>query len=43
MDQDEMSNIYRGPSINASYQVSSSFGKAVSEEKINKNLMPRYR
>jgi hypothetical protein len=32
MDQDEMSNLYRGPSIDASYQVS--FGWGVSEEKI---------
>jgi hypothetical protein len=34
-DQDEMSNLYRGPTIDASYQVS--FGQAVSEEKIFKN------
>jgi hypothetical protein len=34
-DQDEMSNLYRGPSIDASYQVSVHlFGQAVSEEKI---------
>jgi hypothetical protein len=31
-DQDEMSNLYRGPSIDASYQVSVHlFGQAVSE------------
>ena len=34
MDRDKMSNLYREPSIDASYQVSGSFGKAVSEEKI---------
>ena len=33
-NQDEMSNIYRGPSIYASYQVVGSFGQAVWEEKI---------
>ena len=33
-DRDEMSTVYRGPSINASYQVSVSFGQAVSEEDI---------
>ena len=32
-DRDEMCNIYRGPSINASYQVSVHFGKVASEEK----------
>jgi hypothetical protein len=37
MDQDEMSNLYRGLSIDASYQVLGSFGQAVSEEKIFKN------
>jgi hypothetical protein len=31
-DRDEMSNLYRGPSIDVSYQVS--FGQAVSEETI---------
>jgi hypothetical protein len=36
MDQDEMSNFYRGPSIDASYQVSVHFGHAVSKEKIFK-------
>jgi hypothetical protein len=34
MDRDKMSNFYRGPSIDASYQISVHFGKAVSEEKI---------
>jgi hypothetical protein len=34
MDQNEMSNLYRGPSIDASYQVFLSFGQAVSEEKL---------
>ena len=33
-DRYKMSNLYRGPSINASYQVSVYFGKVVSEEKI---------
>jgi hypothetical protein len=47
MDWDEMSKCYRGPSIDASYQVSvhlakqfqrrRTFGQAVSEEKIFKN------
>jgi hypothetical protein len=32
-----MSNLYRGPSIDASYQVSVHFCQAVSEEKILKN------
>ena len=32
-----MSNLYRGPSINAFYQVSVQFGLVVSEEKILKN------
>ena len=34
MDRDEMCNLHRGPSIDASYQVLTSFGLAVSEEKI---------
>jgi hypothetical protein len=34
-DQDEISNLYRGPAIDASYQVGS-FCQAVSEEKIKK-------
>ena len=34
MDRDRMSNLYRGSSIDASYQVSDHFGHAVSEEKI---------
>ena len=34
MDQDEMSNLYRGPSIDASYQVSVHLAEGVSEEKI---------
>jgi hypothetical protein len=33
MDQDEMSNLYRGPFIDASYQVSVHLAE-VSEEKI---------
>ena len=37
MDQNKMSKLYRGPSMDASYQVSGSFGKAISEEKIFKN------
>ena len=32
MDQNEMSNLYRGPPIDASYQVSGSFGQAVSQK-----------
>jgi hypothetical protein len=36
-DRDEMNNIYKWPSIDASYQVSVHFGQAVSEEKIFKN------
>ena len=47
-DRDEMCNSYRGPSIDASYQVSLHFGQAVSEEKIffnrpirNKNYLWR--
>jgi hypothetical protein len=28
-----MSNLYRGPTVDASYQVSVHFGQAVSEEK----------
>jgi hypothetical protein len=31
MDRDEISNLYRGPSIDASYQVSVHFGWGVSE------------
>jgi hypothetical protein len=34
MDRDEMSNVYRGPSIDASYQVSVHLAYGVSEEKI---------
>ena len=34
MDQDKMSNLYRGPSIDASYQVSVHLAEGVSEEKI---------
>jgi hypothetical protein len=37
MDRDEMSNRNRGPSIDASYQVSVHFGQTVSEEKNLKN------
>ena len=33
-DRNEMSNLYRAPSIDASYQVSVHFGREVSEEKI---------
>jgi len=33
-DKHEMSDIYRGPSIHASYQVSVHLGKAVSEENL---------
>ena len=33
MDRDKMSNLYREPSIDASYQSLDSFGKAVSEHK----------
>jgi hypothetical protein len=34
MDRDKMSNLYRGPSIDASYQVSVHMAGGVSEEKI---------
>jgi hypothetical protein len=34
MDRDEMSNLYRGPSIDASYQVSVHLAKRFLEEKI---------
>jgi hypothetical protein len=34
MDRDKMSNIYRGPSIDVSYQVSVHMAEGVSEEKI---------
>ena len=37
MDRDKMSNLYREPSIDASYQSLDSFGKAVSEHKIFRN------
>jgi hypothetical protein len=45
MDQNEMSNLYRGPSIDASYQVSyylpSDFkGKAVLESTNKKQELP---
>ena len=33
-DRDEMSNLYKGPSIDASYQVSVHLAEGVSEEKI---------
>jgi len=33
-DRDEMSNLYRGPSVDAFYHVSVHFGQAVSEEKM---------
>jgi hypothetical protein len=33
-DRDEMGNLYRRPSIDASYQSFGSFGQTVSEEKI---------
>ena len=34
MDRDKMSNLYRGPSIDASYQVSVHLAEGVSEEKM---------
>jgi hypothetical protein len=37
MDREEMSNLYKGPSIDASYQVSVHLAKTVSEEKNLKN------
>ena len=37
MDRDKMSILSREPSIDASYQCFSSFGKAVSEDKIFRN------
>jgi hypothetical protein len=36
-DRDEMSNLYRELSINASCQISGHFGQAGSEEKIHRN------
>ena len=41
MDRDEMSNLYRGPAIDAFLPSFSSFGLAVSEEKIFKNQLIR--
>jgi hypothetical protein len=35
MDQNEMSNIYRGPSIDASYQVSYHLAKGLGEVRFN--------
>jgi hypothetical protein len=37
MDEEEMSNLYRGPPTDASYQASVHLAKAVSEEKIFRN------
>ena len=37
LDGDEMSNLYREPSIDASYQVLVHFGQTASEEKIFRN------
>jgi hypothetical protein len=34
MDRDEISNLYRGPSIDASYQILVHLAEGVSEEKI---------
>jgi hypothetical protein len=34
MDRDKMSNLYKGPSIDAFYQVSVHLAEGVSEEKI---------
>jgi hypothetical protein len=34
MDRDKMSNLYEGPSIDATYQVSVHLAEGVSEEKI---------
>ena len=34
MDRDEMSNLYTGPSIDASYQVSVHVAEGASKEKI---------
>ena len=34
MDQDEMSNLYRGPSIDASYQVSVHFPEGFQRRKL---------
>ena len=36
-DQDEMSNLYRGPSIDASYQVSVHSAKWLQRRRLNKN------
>ena len=45
MDRDEMSNLYRGPSIDASYQVSIHLAKGFQRrrlkcEKVNRRRMP---
>jgi hypothetical protein len=36
MDRDEMSNLYRGPSIDASYQVSVHLAKQVQRRRFKK-------
>jgi hypothetical protein len=35
MDQDEMSNLYRGPSIDASYQVSVHLAEGFQRKRLN--------
>ena len=42
-DRDEMSSMYRGPSIDASYQVSVHIAEGVSEEKIKMWKVNRWR
>ena len=42
-DRDEMCNLYRGPSIDASYQVSVHLAKRFAEEKIKKNQPVRHK
>jgi hypothetical protein len=43
MDQDEMSNLYRGSSIDASYQVSVHFAKQFQRRRFFKNQQHLYR
>ena len=43
MDQNEMSNLYRGPSIDASYQVSYHFAKRFQRKRCFRNRSIRYK
>jgi hypothetical protein len=40
MDRDEISNVYRGPSIDASYQVSVHLAKQFQRRRLNKIDQP---